>query len=115
MIKVAAPLSILAVAVLGACAVGPNNPASTQSMPVVAQQMPYYAGSGVVQWVGPSPAMASAGATSSRDPAAPAGSGMQRLGIRMDDGRMVYVDTAIPDFRPGTRVQLTDNFEIRRL
>jgi hypothetical protein len=114
MIKIAAPLSILAVAVLGACAVGPNNPASTQSMPVAAQQTPYYAGSGVVQWVGPSPAMASAGATSG-NPVAPSASGMQRLGIKMDDGRMVYVDTASPDFRPGTRVQLTDNFEIRRL
>ena len=84
-------------------------------MPVVAQQMPYYAGSGVVQWVAPSPAMASAGATSSGTPAAPSDSGMQRLGIRMDDGRMVYVDTPSRDFQPGTRVQLTDNFEIRRL
>jgi hypothetical protein len=119
MIKVAAPLSILAVAVLGACAVDPNNPASTESMSVVAQPMPYYTGSGVVQWVSPAPATApasaSAGATSSGNPAASSDSGMQRLGIRMDDGRMLYVDTPSRDFRPGTRVQLMDSFEIRRL
>lgn len=114
MMKVAAPLSILAVAVLAACATGPNNPAAPSSVPVTAQQMPYYAGTGVVQWMGPAPAMASAGPTASRNPAA-APAGMQRLGIRMDNGRMVYVDTSSPDFRPGTRVQLTDNFEIKRL
>jgi hypothetical protein len=39
---------------------------------------------------------------------------MQRLRIRMDDGRMMYVDTPSRDFQPGTRVQLSDASEIRR-
>ena len=115
MMKLPARLSILAVAALGACAVGPNNPASTESMPIATQQMPYYAGTGVVQWVRPAPGMASAGASSARGAAAPEPGGLQRIGIRLDDGRMVYVDTTSRDFAPGTRVQLTDNFEIKRL
>src|SRR6185295_18074420 len=43
-----------------------------------------------------------------------AGTGMQRLRIRMDDGRMQYVDTTSRDFAPGTRVLLSDANEIRR-
>ena len=115
MIKIPARLSILAVAALGACAVGPNNPASTESMLVVAQQVPYYTGTGVVQWVRPAPGMASAGASSARGAAAPEPGGLQRIGIRLDDGRMVYVDTTSRDLAPGMRVQLSDNFEIKRL
>ena len=114
MMKIPARLSILAVAALGACA-GPNNPASTESMPVVAQQVPYYTGTGVVQWVRPAPGMASAGASSARGAAAPEPGGLNRVAIRLDDGRMVYVDTTSRDFAPGMRVQLTDNFEIKRL
>jgi len=39
---------------------------------------------------------------------------LQRLRIRMDDGRMLYVDTSSRDFAPGTRVLLSDANEIRR-
>jgi hypothetical protein len=42
-------------------------------------------------------------------------SGMQRLSIRMDNGRMIFVDTSSSEFQPGTRVQLTESNEIRRL
>jgi len=34
--------------------------------------------------------------------------------IRMDDGRMMYVDTPSGDFQPGTRVQLSDANESRK-
>ena len=116
MMKIPAGLSIVAVAAaLGACAIGPNNPASTQSVPVATQQMPYSAGAGVVQWVRPAPGSASTGASSARGAATPEPAGMQRLGIRLDNGRMVYVDTMSRDFAPGMRVELADNFEIRKL
>jgi hypothetical protein len=39
---------------------------------------------------------------------------MQRLRVRMDDGRMLYVDTTSHDFAPGARVLLSDANEIRR-
>ena len=116
---VTAPFSILAVALLAGCFTpGPNNPASagTTSMAPVPQPVPYSAGSGVVQAVNPAPGPLLAGPnTSSRNPSATSESGLYRLQIRMDDGRMVYVDTPSRDFSAGTRVQLTDNNEIRRM
>ena len=39
---------------------------------------------------------------------------MQRLGIRMDDGSMQYVDTASTGLRVGDRVELTREGYIRR-
>jgi len=69
----------------------------------------------VVQAVTPAPAPLGAGAnTSARNPAATAAPGMQRLRVRMDDGRMLYVDTTSHDFAPGARVLLSDANEIRR-
>lgn len=84
---------------------------------ITARQMPYKAGTGVVQsWSSvPSPA---AGASGRVDPGASgrpvAGTGPLRLGIRMDDGTMQYVDTESRDFPIGTRVELTPDKEIRR-
>jgi hypothetical protein len=118
--RIALPLSIITVSLLAACAAGPNSPAGpTASKGAVAQQMPYYAGNGVVQSVTNAPSMASAGGTvtttggsavttTGANPAANT-SGLQRLGIRMDDGRMVYVDTSSRDFPVGTRVRLTSD------
>lgn len=122
----ALPLAILAL-VLGGCASrGPDSPSVGAIKPV---EQPYRAGTGVVQAVTPAPAAIAAGPTTSgaentaaRNPATPAAgattvptsAGLQRLRIRMDDGRMVYVDTASRDFAPGTRVQLSDANEIRR-
>jgi hypothetical protein len=98
-VMLAAPLAVLATALLSGCFTpGPNNPANT-SMAPSAQTAPYWAGSGIVQSVTP----------------APANTGLYRLGIRMDNGRMMYVDTASSEFSAGTRVQLSDNNEIRRL
>ena len=62
--RIALPLSIITVSLLAACAAGPNSPAGpTASKGPVAQQMPYYAGNGVVQSVTNAPSMASAGGT----------------------------------------------------
>jgi hypothetical protein len=39
---------------------------------------------------------------------------MLRLGIRMDDGTVQYVDTDSRDFPIGTRVELTSDHIIKR-
>jgi hypothetical protein len=124
-LALAAPIALLAAALAAGCSSPPKTPAAAQIKPV---QQPYMAGTGVVQAVKPAPApMATAQAPSESKPApgasAPAGakpapaptSGMQRLSIRMDNGRMVWVDTPSTEFQPGTRVQLTEANEIRRL
>ena len=120
---IAAPI-VLVAAVLAGCG-SPGQRQASSSAGVTPQQAPYFAGTGVVQGVTPAPAPLNVGRAgdpnpSARNPAATAGatqqtSGMQRLRIRMDDGRMLYVDTPSSDFQPGTRVQLTANNEIRRL
>jgi hypothetical protein len=110
----AAPIAIVAVLAAGCSSPGPQNPASASIKPV---EHPYWTGTGVVQAVTPAPGPIAAGprtsASTERIPAAKE-SGLQRLRIRMDDGRMMYVDTPNRDFAPGTRVQLSDANEIRR-
>lgn len=116
-LALAAPLSVLAALFAAGCTTpGPNSPANT-SMAPVAQPVAYWAGTGVVQAVGPAPGaiMAGPNTPSSRDSSTSRESGLYRLAIRMDDGRMMYVDTPSPEFRAGTRVELTGNNEIRRL
>lgn len=114
--KVAPTLSVAAVfaaAALAGCAGNEPTVSSTSGLDkrpdLVAQPMPYKAGTGVVQtWsAAPSPA---AGASGRVDPSG----GMLRLGIRMDDGRMQYVDTDSRDFPIGTRVELTEDHLIKR-
>ena len=113
--KVAPTLVLsLAAAALAGCAGNEPGVSSTSGLDkhpnIVAQQMPYKAGTGVVQtWAAaPSPA---AGASGRIDPS---GSGTLRLGIRMDDGTMQYVDTDTRDFPIGTRVELTPEHIIKR-
>jgi hypothetical protein len=108
----AAPIAILAALAAGCSSPGPQNPASASIKPV---EHPFQAGSGVVQAVTPAPGPIAAGPRTGSDKVAPAGdSGLQRLRIRMDDGRMMYVDTPSRDFQPGTRVQLSEANEIRK-
>jgi len=114
MLRVATPLSFAAILALAGCAPGqvgqPTAAAPAAKPQVQAQEMPYRAGSGVVQSVSPAPAaVAAAGAT-----ARPAGD-MMRLGIRMDDGRMQYVDMprGEPQISVGQRVELTPERTIR--
>jgi hypothetical protein len=110
----AAPIAVLALLTAGCSSRGPERAANTGIKPV---EHPYRAGTGVVQAVTPAPGPIAAGplAAGTKPPKQPTESGLQRLRIRMDDGRMAYVDTPSRDFAPGTRVQLSDTNEIRRL
>ena len=92
-------IPLLAAAALAGCA--GTEASSTSGLDkrpdIVTRQMPYKAGTGVVQsW------------------AAASGTDMLRLGIRMDDGTMQYVDTVSRDFPVGSRVQLAEDRTIRR-
>lgn len=132
MIRPVLPLAFAGALALSACGTDPNNipnraPAPSASA-VQGQLMPYRAGSGVVQSVAAAPRMASAGpsapiTTTRNEPVTSAGSAagstaagqLSRLAIRMDDGRIQYVDMAGPDLPAvGTRVQLTPDHQIIR-
>ena len=108
--KAALTLSIAAAALAG-CATEPSSYSGLDRRPdLVAQPMPYKAGTGIVQsWAAaPSPA---AGASGRVDPS---GSGTLRMGIKMDNGTVQYIDTDTRDFPVGTRVQLTEDHIIKR-
>ena len=106
--KAALTASLVAAALAG-CAMDAGAPERSRPEPIV-NQMPYKAGSGVVQSWSAVPSSA-AGASGRVDPT---GTGMLRLGIRMDDGTVQYVDTESRDFPVGTRVELTPDKVIRR-
>jgi hypothetical protein len=129
MIRSALPLAVVAALGLSACGSSPDrDPAPRAAAPAApaGQPLPYRAGSGVVQSVTPAPRAASAGAsaapvtTTRGEPVTSAGATTaagqyQRLAIRMDDGRVQYVDMAGPDIPPvGTRIQLTPDHQIIR-
>jgi hypothetical protein len=111
-LAIAAPIALVAALLAGCGSPGQKSPASASFTP---QQAPYFAGTGVVQGVTPAPAPLKVGAAGATAGATQQPTGMQRLRIRMDDGRMLYVDTPSTEFQPGTRVQLSANNEIRRL
>jgi hypothetical protein len=105
-------LSVTALALLAACG-------SRQPTPVVIVQpaAPVAAAAPVVQ----APALRTgfgrietltAAPTASAGGTAP--SAMQRIGIRMDDGSMQYVDTASAGLAAGDRIELTREGYIRR-
>lgn len=107
----AAPIAVLAALFTGCTSPGPR---SSESASIKPAEQPYRAGTGVVQAVTPAPGPIAAGPTTSERIPAAKESGLQRLRIRMDDGRMMYVDTPSRDFQPGTRVQLSNANEIRK-
>lgn len=124
---IAIPLSVIAVATLGACA---SRPADTFPRASIAPQpVAYHAGTGTVTQVAASPsyygndAGRTAPATSSAGGSAGANIGVARAGsaynrivIRMDDGKtMQYLDTDSNEFRPGMRVELLPDHTIRML
>jgi hypothetical protein len=85
---------------LAGCTPAPEKAASASAGGGATAQAPLiWAGSGVVQSV---------------TLAASTGNPLKRIGIRMDDGRILYVDTPSPDFTVGTAVQLTDDQQINR-
>ena len=108
-------LSVTALALLAACGsrqpvviVQPAAPVAAvpqaAAAPVV-QATALRTGFGRIETITGAPT-ASAGGT--------APSAMQRLGIRMDDGSMQYVDTASAGLAVGDRVELTREGYIRR-
>jgi len=74
----------------------------TPQTDVTGQQFQYRTGNGVVESVttAPRPFMAAAGGSAPET--------LQRLKIRMDDGRIQYLDTDSTEFAPGARIRLTD-------
>jgi hypothetical protein len=112
------PLSIAAAAVLAACGsrqptpvvvVPPSTPVvtvpqGTAAAPIV-QSVALKPGFGRIETLGQAPT-ASAGGTTPNT--------MQRLGIRMEDGSMQYVDTPSTGLSIGDRIELTKDGYIRR-
>ena len=117
-------LPLCAAAVLGACS---HNPDTTfASARIVPQPVAYYPGFGVVDRVAPSPSAAAGGTivsqrpgTSSTDGAdlrtGATTSGLNRVYIRMDDGRVQFIDTASSELQRGMRVELLSDRTVRIL
>lgn len=92
-------IALLAFAGLAACAY------QAPQTDITGQQFGYFPGTGVVESVSraPLPITAAAGGT-----APEAQQPLYRLAVRMDDGRLQYLDTDSTEFTRGTRVRLTE-------
>jgi hypothetical protein len=98
------PLAVIATAAaLGACGTPPQQPAPR----IVTNVIPYTPGNGVVQAVFAAPP-GQVLTSSSAEP-------MARLEIKMDNGKIQYVDTTSRDFTRGSRVQLTEDRLIKKI
>lgn len=114
-------LPLCAAAVLGACSHNPDT--SFASGRIVPQPVAYHSGFGVVERVTPSPSAAAGGTivsqrpgTSSTDGAdirTGAAGGLNRVYIRMDDGRVQFIDTASTELQRGMRVELLPDRTVR--
>ena len=105
MIRIAAPLSILAIALAACSSYQPSPTSSAPASTIKPSELPYQAGFGVVQNVKPAPApMAGVGGSS---PSTSSGAPMHRLTIKMDNGKMQWVDTDSADIKQGMRIELT--------
>lgn len=129
--KIALPLTLATAAALAACASPETKTQASapKGPPVVAsvseRTIDYRPGMGVVESVSRAPAFSSAaGAGSpvrsststvgaSGAPVTSSGEQMYRLAIRMEDGRVQYVDTD-ENYTVGTRVELLPEKYIRR-
>jgi hypothetical protein len=97
------PLAVIATAAaLGACSTPPQQTAPR----VVTNVIPYTPGNGVVQAVFAAPV--GQAQTTSAEP-------MARLEIKMDNGKVQYVDTTSREFTRGSRVQLTQDRLIKKI
>jgi hypothetical protein len=125
MSKLYFPLSLVAVAVLSACAT--SDPATPAPAPVVVVPAPAPVVSAppavVVQQgapgvVAPSvirPGFGRVEAITALQPSAAAGgTTMRRFGIKMEDGTVQYVDSAAQGINVGERVELTRDGQIKR-
>jgi hypothetical protein len=122
------PVSLIALALLGACAseqpatpapapvvvIPPQQPAPAAQAPAQAQTAPTVvasqpaqlkAGYGRVETISAVPQSSGAGSTSVGD--------QRRLGVRMEDGTFQYVDTPAGAIKIGDRVQFTSDGYIR--
>lgn len=97
-------IALAAVAALGACSM--TQPPRSNAPQIVTNVHPMHPGTGVIQSVTPTPVMAGAGSS---------GEPMQRLEIKMDNGRMSYVDTPSRELAKGDRIQLTEDRVIKKL
>jgi len=118
-------LPLCAAAILGACSHNPDN--SFASGRIVPQPVAYHAGFGVVDRVVASPSFTAAAGgggavsqrpgTSSTDGAdlrtGASASGLNRVYIRMDDGRVQFVDTSSNELQRGMRVELLPDRTIK--
>jgi hypothetical protein len=114
--RLAIPLSVLAMASLGACMTyETTRPANTfTSAPIAAQPIAYHAGSGTITHIMASPSYvtAAAGGSSGASTVRP-GYPLNRLTVRMDNGALQYIDTDSNEFRSGMRVELLPDRTIR--
>ena len=110
--RFAIPFSIAALA-LAACAETTVKPAmDPYAAPIAPQPLAYAPGYGRVESVIDRPAPQSA-ATGGTATGAPAGRNV-RLGIRMDDGTMQYIESDSDQFPKGTRVLLRSDHVIQK-
>ena len=100
------PFAVAAVALLGACSTTPPQPITPK---IATIEHPMRPGTGVVQAVMPAPVMAGATASAGSSEA------MQRLEIKMSDGRVQYVDVPSREIAKGDRVQLSGDGLIRKV
>ena len=95
-----AVIAAAAVTTLAACGTTPPNRVPN----IVTNEVPYQPGMGTVQAVTNTPVLSGG---SSSDP-------LKRLHVRMDNGRMQYIDT-VSSISRGQRVELTPDRQIRTL
>jgi hypothetical protein len=128
MVRTAIPLSVIALAVLAGCATeAPVQPAPapvvvtpTPAPVVVAPPAAPSASAPVVVMAQPTPTAIRPGfgriesIAAVPQSAAAGGTSMRRLGIKMEDGTVQYVDTGAPGYALGDRIELTRDGYIRR-
>ena len=92
-------------AALGGCVHAPDN--NFAAGRIQAQPVAYYPGNGVVDRVVTSPSYNAAAGGSAQS------SSLNRVYVRMDDGRLQFVDTASNELQRGMRVELQADRQIR--
>ena len=88
----------------------------TPQTDVTGTQFQYRPGTGVIESVTRAPApFSSMSGGAAAGGTAPAPDQLNRLAIRMDDGRRQLIDTSDTGFAPGMRVRLTDSRLIEKM
>ena len=115
--RLAIPLAIAALA-LAACSEPAYQPAMSSvdpnTAPIISQNLPYATGYGRVESVMFRDAPQSSVSGGTGQPSNAAGRNV-RLGIKMDDGTMQYVETDSDQYPKGTRVLLTSDHQIKKV